>query len=84
MLHSADKRLRNAEHYASEGIDKDSAARSALVERIATARNEIVRLQREPLGAGSQLKMQAAALELQKLARDIDTAELERWGRYPG
>jgi PAS domain S-box-containing protein len=84
MLHSADKRLRNAEHYASEGIDKDSAARSALVERIATARNEIVRLQREPPGAGSQSKMQAAALDLQRLARDIDTAELERWGALSG
>ena len=84
MLISADRRLRNAEHYAAESADKDSATRAALVERITAARSNIARLQREPAGKAMQSKVQSAMLDLQRLARDIDTAELDRWGALSG
>ncbi|MFA7291583.1 MAG: response regulator [Rhodocyclaceae bacterium] len=84
LLQSADKRLLNAENYSAEGRDNDPRARERLVTRIRDARVDLERLQQ--LGASSTLASASHAftLELQRLARDVDAAELDRWGTLSG
>jgi len=84
LLVSAERRLRNAEHYAAEGVDKDPDARHRLVQRINSARAGLHRLQRDPGSVEDRQRLQTTILELQHLARDVDAAELDRWGTLSG
>ena len=84
LLQSADKRLLNAENYSAEGRDSDPRAREKLVARIRTARLDL-----ERMGLASNSGIPASSghaftLELQRLARDVDAAELDRWGTLSG
>jgi two-component system, sensor histidine kinase and response regulator len=82
LLQAADKRLFNAEHYSAEGKDGDPTARQKLVERIRAARHELLLF---PSGGKSTgATMQATIADLQRLARDVDAAELDRWGTLSG
>jgi len=83
MLQAAGKRLLNAEHYAAEGRDSDAKTREELVERIRSTRQATQKLERMAIGTAENARIAAlneAALELQKLAREVDAAELDRWG----
>lgn len=84
LLQAADKRLLNAEHYSAEGKDGDPAARNALVERIRAARHGLLPLAAEPASPSQAITLRSASTELQRLARDVDAAELDRWGTLSG
>ncbi|MBW7903347.1 MAG: response regulator [Rhodocyclaceae bacterium] len=75
LLASADKRLLNAENYATEGRDAEPAARETLIGRIRAARVDLA----GPGGADAAALQQATA-GLRRLAQDLDAAELDRWG----
>ncbi|MDQ5906896.1 MAG: two-component system, sensor histidine kinase and response regulator [Pseudomonadota bacterium] len=84
LLQSADKRLLNAEHYSAEGKDGDPTAREKLVERIRSARHELLPLAASENSPALATTLQTASIELQRLARDVDAAELDRWGTLSG
>jgi two-component system, sensor histidine kinase and response regulator len=83
-LQNAERRLRNAEHYAAEGVDRDPVMRNMLVERIGVARSDLARIERQGQPGNDAADLQAAMIGLQQLARDIDAAELDRWGTLAG
>lgn len=84
LMQSADKRLLNAENYSAEGKDNDPAAREKLVNRIRTARQALQRLAQSGNGVGVTGETSVFTTELQQLARDVDGAELDRWGTLAG
>jgi PAS domain S-box-containing protein len=84
LLQTAGKRLRNAEHYVAEGQDHTPETRNKLVERIGEARYALAALQRTSDSTPSPQHMQRSAKDLQRLAQDVDAAELDSWGTLSG
>lgn len=84
LLESADKRLLNAENYTAEGRDNNPAARDKLVERVRSARAGLQRIAASDSPVIVATDGGALTQELQGLARDVDAAELDRWGTLSG
>jgi two-component system sensor histidine kinase/response regulator len=84
LLQSAGKRLVNAENYSAEGRDSDPRAREKLVAQIRNARIDLERLQQVAGSASLAAAGNTFTLELQRLERDVDAAELDRWGTLSG
>jgi PAS domain S-box-containing protein len=84
LLQNAGKRLLNAENYSAEGTEKDPTAREQLVSRIRAARMELERVSLPDKQETLTTTGNDFMLKLQRLARDIDGAELDRWGTLSG
>ncbi len=84
LLQSADKRLLNAENYSAEGRDAEPQAREKLVARIRSARVDLEHISAAGKNNALAASGQAFTLELQRLAREVDAAELDRWGTLSG
>ncbi len=80
LLVAADRRLLNAESYAAEGREADPRSRAELTERLRQLRNDLTRAGVPGDSAGGDASLAALAAGLHRLARDIDSAELDRWG----
>lgn len=84
LMQSADKRLLNAENYSAEGKDDDPQAREKLVSRVRAARTELQRLAQSDRGPADANSATLLIPKLHQLARDVDAAELDRWGTLSG